>query len=100
MTIHEKLERLLEYSNKSAVAEAAGITKGALHLLLKEKRTPDLKTVMGLAETLNVSAEWLITDEMDWPPVRKWDYVELDNRKAAARRKLIERLERATGRVA
>ena len=98
--IHDKLREVLKYAKISAVAEAAGVDPNSIRLMLREERTPDLKTVMALSAVMDFDAGWAVDDDLDLPPVRRHDYDELNLRKMAARREQIERLERATGRVA
>jgi hypothetical protein len=71
MTIYEKLERLTRFSNKKALAEAAGLGPSALHNILARKGgCITTKTATALARVLGIDAGWLVDDRKPWPPVR------------------------------
>ena len=70
MTIHEKLGRLLETANISAVGRKAGINPNTLAQILNGKNRPMAGTALNLARALEVDLYWLLDDKMDWPPRR------------------------------
>jgi transcriptional regulator with XRE-family HTH domain len=70
MTIHEKLGRLLETANASAVSRKAGIHPGTLSSILNGKNRPMAGTALNLARALEVDLYWLLDDKLGWPPRR------------------------------
>lgn len=71
MTIHEKLHRLTRYSNRSAIARAAGLAHTYLHTMLARKSNISADAGVALAGVLEVDGDWLMDDSWGWPPVRK-----------------------------
>lgn len=70
MTIHQKLERLTEFSNLAAISKAAGLGTSTLNNMLVRKTDPSTRVVIGLARVLGVDPGWLVDDTREWPPVR------------------------------
>lgn len=69
MTFRDKLARLLEDMNGSAVARRAGLTPAAIHNYLRRGTEPGVTNGLKLASALRVDARWLFDDAQDWPPV-------------------------------
>ena len=70
MTIHEKLERITRYSNRSALSRAAGLGPTTLSMILARRSEITVSTAVKLAKTLGVDLNWLVNPEAGWPPVR------------------------------
>lgn len=70
MTFHDKLRRLVQDMNKSAVARRAGISPQAIDSYVRLGNVPLIDSAVRLARALGVDIAWLIDDERDWPPVR------------------------------
>jgi transcriptional regulator with XRE-family HTH domain len=70
MTIHDKLARLLEIANRSAVCRKAGLSQPTLPNLLSRRSRPGVDTALKLARALGVDPGWLIDDSKGWPPIR------------------------------
>jgi len=70
MTIHEKIERLTQLSNRSAVSKAAGLGSSSLTTMLYRKSDVAASSAASLARVLGVDPGWLIDDTREWPPVR------------------------------
>lgn len=71
MTIHEKLERLLETQNLTKLCgKVDGLKPAAVANILTRKSVPKSDTALRLARALAVDPGWLIDDTQSWPPVR------------------------------
>lgn len=70
MTFAEKLIRLTECSNCSAIARKAGIGASKLWNYMHLGQMPNSATAVRLARALGVDCGWLIDDSKSWPPVR------------------------------
>jgi len=70
MSIQQKLSRLLELCNLSAVARKAHVSKFTILSLLSGRSKPKAETAAKLARALGVDAGWLIDDAQAWPPAR------------------------------
>ncbi|HUO07065.1 MAG TPA: helix-turn-helix transcriptional regulator [Phycisphaerae bacterium] len=70
MTLHEKLERLTETANRSAVSRKAGLPATTLNSMLARHSMPTVDTIVKLARALEVDVAWLIDDQKMWPAVR------------------------------
>ncbi|HUO10084.1 MAG TPA: helix-turn-helix transcriptional regulator [Phycisphaerae bacterium] len=70
MTVYEKLKRLTEFCNKSAISKAAGLSSSTLGSILANKPSITIPTAAALARVLRVDVAWLIDDSKGWPPVR------------------------------
>lgn len=70
MTIREKLARLTELANTSAVSRRAGLDRSTLWRILQGKSAPRVKALIALANALGVDPGWLIDPSRGWPPVR------------------------------
>jgi hypothetical protein len=69
MTICEKLTRLLEDRNKTAVAKRAGLRPTYFYQVISEGKCPSAYRALRIARALNVGVEWLLDDAQSWPPV-------------------------------
>lgn len=69
MNIVEKLRRLGETRNKSEISRRAGLGPNSFSAYLAKGSLPRCDIALRLARALDVSPEWLIDDEQDWPPV-------------------------------
>lgn len=69
MTIHQKLERLLRFSSKTAVSRAAGLGASTLGAILARKSDISVNSASSLACVLEVDAAWLMDDSAGWPVV-------------------------------
>jgi transcriptional regulator with XRE-family HTH domain len=70
MTIHEKLAKLTESYQRSAVCRRAGLHPTTLWRILKTGQMPTVEVVLSLARTLGIDPGWLIDDSRGWPPAR------------------------------
>jgi transcriptional regulator with XRE-family HTH domain len=68
MRFTEKLERLTATLNKTKVAKEAGLPSSAVSNYLSKEQMPRGDNALALARSLGVSVEWLVDEEMDWPP--------------------------------
>lgn len=69
MTITQKLKRLCEDRNRSAVARRAGIRPVILHRCIRTNQKPRYDTAVKIAHAIGVSVDWLLDDAKDWPPI-------------------------------
>jgi hypothetical protein len=70
MTIHEKIERLTEFSSKSAVSSAAHLGPNFVGAVLRRRSAITTKAAVAIANVLEVDPGWLVDDSKGWPPVR------------------------------
>jgi transcriptional regulator with XRE-family HTH domain len=70
MTFHEKLERLCEDRNRSAIERRADVGQSTIWRILKGRYFPACDVAARLASALGVDAGWFIDDKKGWPPVR------------------------------
>ncbi|MEA2707997.1 MAG: hypothetical protein QOF78_598 [Phycisphaerales bacterium] len=69
MTFHEKLRRLMEDRNRSAVARRVGVSVTTFNNYCTRDVQPLAENALRIARALNVSLEWLLDDARGWPPV-------------------------------
>jgi transcriptional regulator with XRE-family HTH domain len=66
----EKLRRLVEDRTRSKLARRAGLSPTAISDYLVKGYIPRADNALRIAHALNISVEWLVNDEANWPPVR------------------------------
>jgi transcriptional regulator with XRE-family HTH domain len=64
----QKLARLTEGVNKSAICIAAGLPPAAISTYISRGNVPRADTVLKLSHALKVPVEWMLNDEAAWPP--------------------------------
>lgn len=69
MNFHEKLKKLTELSNRSAICRAAGLHETTISGWIYCETVPQIDTAFKIAKVLNVSLDWLADDSKDWPPI-------------------------------
>jgi|GEM_PF-4264958 len=69
MELIEKLRRLCEDRNKSAVSRNAGLPPTRICDYLNKGSMPSATNAVRIARALKVSPAWFIDDSQDWPPV-------------------------------
>ena len=70
MTIHDKLARLTQLSQKATVSKAAGLSPATLYNLIHRRQSVTTRVAVSLARVLSVDVGWLVDDRREWPPVR------------------------------
>ena len=68
MDITQKLRRLSEGQNKSAIGSKVGLKPTQMNDYTNKGFKPRYDIAFKLAKALDVSIEWLLDDEADWPP--------------------------------
>jgi DNA-binding phage protein len=69
MTFNQKLQRFAETHKMSVVARKAGTSQQCISQCLRRDTPPRGDIVFKIAVALGVSADWLLDDTADWPPV-------------------------------
>jgi DNA-binding phage protein len=69
MTFSQKLNLFAETHKMGVVARKAGVSPTCISLCLRRDTPPRGDIAFKIAVALGVSADWLLDDSADWPPV-------------------------------